>query len=590
MIGFGKNTNISSAKYVPYLYDRIKAIVLSFTNNSSLSSAREVVTLSSEYDGSNPDYSDTDITFYVFYGGINQTGLWNVTIHAVSNCTVSQVGTTMSVDTITADEAYYIVRASRADYTTLTKKIPVSKVKNGEDGTDGALANVMFATREHIAVPSYVGGPLNLSYVDNIFTIYEADVDESASWTISQHSASGVTINVDNPSKTVTITNIVGYVAEYVIKATKSGEDTIYKTIKCSIVYNGENGADGGGTVQNGNLSLQAGDEGSPVGDDRGNNAVDLQTSRGASTQVASGNYTVISGGSGNTASGDYSVIGGGQSNEASNLRATIGGGQANLASGTYSTVSGGYTNWATGSRTAIMGGNGNHAQTFGECVAGLFSNSISGNPNSRVETDPLFRIGNGIGDLNRSDAFRVNKDGSTFLYGLKSGNSQFESGATTDELWVDTLPLAVDITGKNRDIDSGAGTYTVNFPKDLREAPGQDIIFSMTSPTGSSYYGGERTHSTYTKTPPGEMGDTGTDYIITIASYAGIWSAGNYSEGDVVHYSPDNTLWRAASAVTAGDTPTISSEWDLYARYAISETEYLTNMEVSDNSIRIGH
>jgi hypothetical protein len=46
-------------------------------------------------------------------------------------------------------------------------------------------------------------------------------------------------------------------------------------------------------------------------GNARGTNAVDLQTSKNVNTQVASGQYSNISGGRGNTASNTYSVVGG---------------------------------------------------------------------------------------------------------------------------------------------------------------------------------------------------------------------------------------------------------------------------------------
>ena len=52
-------------------------------------------------------------------------------------------------------------------------------------------------------------------------------------------------------------------------------------------------------------------------GDARGTDAVDLQTNRAASSQVASGLRSVVSGGNNNTAGGDNSAIGGGAGNTA---------------------------------------------------------------------------------------------------------------------------------------------------------------------------------------------------------------------------------------------------------------------------------
>jgi len=65
-------------------------------------------------------------------------------------------------------------------------------------------------------------------------------------------------------------------------------------------------------------------------GNARGNNAVDLQTSRSAATQVASGSASVIGGGLNNQSDSNVSVICGGQSNRASATRsAVLGGGNA---------------------------------------------------------------------------------------------------------------------------------------------------------------------------------------------------------------------------------------------------------------------
>lgn len=71
-------------------------------------------------------------------------------------------------------------------------------------------------------------------------------------------------------------------------------------------------------------------------GNKRGTSAVDLQTSRDAATQVASGNNSVLIGGFKNTASGQYSVVLSGSSNVASGV-AAIAGGAGAVASGDFS-------------------------------------------------------------------------------------------------------------------------------------------------------------------------------------------------------------------------------------------------------------
>lgn len=77
-------------------------------------------------------------------------------------------------------------------------------------------------------------------------------------------------------------------------------------------------------------------------GNARGAQAVDLQASRAAATQVASGDNSTISGGARCTASGTNSVVAGGVSNSATGPHSTVSGGSANLASGGGAWVPGG--------------------------------------------------------------------------------------------------------------------------------------------------------------------------------------------------------------------------------------------------------
>jgi hypothetical protein len=130
-------------------------------------------------------------------------------------------------------------------------------------------------------------------------------------------------------------------------------------------------------------------------GNQRGLHAVDLQSARSAATQVASGDYSVISGGRLNTASGGSSTVGGGENNiatsytatvsgglnnSASNASATVGGGQGNTASGLVSTVGGGQGNTASGQYATVGGGVGNTASGQYATVGGGVGNTASGN------------------------------------------------------------------------------------------------------------------------------------------------------------------------------------------------------------------
>jgi hypothetical protein len=79
-------------------------------------------------------------------------------------------------------------------------------------------------------------------------------------------------------------------------------------------------------------------------GNARGANAVDLQTTRGSFSHVASGQASVVSGGYANSASGQYSTVSGGTYNSATAEGGTIVGGQSNslLSSAKVATITGG--------------------------------------------------------------------------------------------------------------------------------------------------------------------------------------------------------------------------------------------------------
>ena len=114
-------------------------------------------------------------------------------------------------------------------------------------------------------------------------------------------------------------------------------------------------------------------------GNARGTAAVDLQITRTANTQVASGNYATVAGGYGNTASGANDTVGGGYYNTASGTEATVGGGNTNAASQAGSTVAGGNSNVASGVNAIVAGGQGNTASGAAAGVGAGFTNLASG-------------------------------------------------------------------------------------------------------------------------------------------------------------------------------------------------------------------
>ncbi len=114
-------------------------------------------------------------------------------------------------------------------------------------------------------------------------------------------------------------------------------------------------------------------------GNARGDHAVDLQTFRSDSTQVASGQYSVIGGGDSNMATAENTTVSGGQGNKASGGRATVAGGSGNEASAIYASVSGGAKNTANGEWSAVSGGGRNTASGSYATIPGGYKNAASG-------------------------------------------------------------------------------------------------------------------------------------------------------------------------------------------------------------------
>ncbi|MBL7999056.1 MAG: hypothetical protein JNL32_10510, partial [Candidatus Kapabacteria bacterium] len=114
-------------------------------------------------------------------------------------------------------------------------------------------------------------------------------------------------------------------------------------------------------------------------GDARGNFAVDLQLNRTADTMVASGNRSVIAGGSSNTASGFYSIVLGGLNNTASGVHSKVFSGNNNVSSGDTSSVISGSSNLASGTKSIILTGRNNVASGDGSAILSGQDNVASG-------------------------------------------------------------------------------------------------------------------------------------------------------------------------------------------------------------------
>ena len=128
-----------------------------------------------------------------------------------------------------------------------------------------------------------------------------------------------------------------------------------------------------------GALQTTGAGHGTGVGSARGTGAVDLQTSRTNSNEVASGYYSVLAGGRSNKSSGFFTVVGGGQGNSATGDRAAVLGGDGNAATAYTSMVGGGTANKASGYSSVVTGGMANTASNYYTSVGGGNFNVVSG-------------------------------------------------------------------------------------------------------------------------------------------------------------------------------------------------------------------
>ena len=170
-------------------------------------------------------------------------------------------------------------------------------------------------------------------------------------------------------------------------------------------------------------------------GNARGTQAVDMQDNRSSNSQVASGNYSVVSGGRRNTASGADSVVGGGYQNVASGNYSAVPGGLQNTASGLYSFAAG---------RAARA----QHQGSFVWADSGSTTFSSSGN------NQFLVKASGGVG-INTANAT------------LMSGNALTVSGNAEVTGTLDVGTLVVDnITQTGGIIASGINDNTITSAK----------------------------------------------------------------------------------------------------------------------------
>lgn len=151
----------------------------------------------------------------------------------------------------------------------------------------------------------------------------------------------------------------------------------------------------------------------STITTDRGVGSVDLQMDTTITNQIPSGNHSLC-GGIGCRVTGNYSIAYG-------NLGVVTGDRSASFGTNTVNgngAFAAGQGNYPAGDYTIALG-IGNGANSFGEIVVGTYASNIAAISETSFNSgDYAFRVGNGTDAVqeNRSDVFRVKKNGTTYI------------------------------------------------------------------------------------------------------------------------------------------------------------------------------
>jgi hypothetical protein len=188
-------------------------------------------------------------------------------------------------------------------------------------------------------------------------------------------------------------------------------------------------------------------------GDKRSDNAVDFQTLRASSDQVALGYASVIAGGGENKTDSSYSVVSGGLGNTASGAKSSITGGELNTSSGLSASILGGSVNIASGNYSAVLGGKDNNVSASYSLVGGnlntvssLYSIALGGQSNTASNTYSTSIGGNGNSTSGEGAAVVGGSVNSA------TGDFSFVAGGTDN------------LAGGMRSFAAGAGVSSPNY------------------------------------------------------------------------------------------------------------------------------
>lgn len=165
------------------------------------------------------------------------------------------------------------------------------------------------------------------------------DGSGNVSWTLAEMGAqaalvSGTTIKTVNGQTVLGSGNIVAGLSNVVEAISTASPNNTVSAVSLTAVASTTNADLCLVSKGTGALSARVPTGNATGGNKRGSYAVDWLCYRTSGTQVASGDYSTLSGGSSNTAGGNYSTVSGGTDNSASGVLSTISGGSNATTSG----------------------------------------------------------------------------------------------------------------------------------------------------------------------------------------------------------------------------------------------------------------
>ena len=199
--------------------------------------------------------------------------------------------------------------------------------------------------------------------------------------------------------------------------------------------------------------------DGATGGDNRGENAIDLQKKRKIPSEVASGNFSTLLGGQDNTARGSHSAVVGGYCNIA---------GETGGSTGMGAFIGGGEFNKAYANCSAIVGGTGNMTMGDGCFIGGGFNNICGGSGEASFLGAGRFNEAKGLNSVvagGSGNKIDISSAHSSILGGRNSSitgskNSAIISGAAVITSSNYTLSFCGNATNANDALVLGRESY----------------------------------------------------------------------------------------------------------------------------------